>query len=111
MIPKQGEDSSRPDNLWPISLLSATSKVLERLVQRRVLDHLRNLDVLVPEQFSFRVGHSTTQQLMRLVECITGAGCRKEQTVACFLDVEKAFDSVWHDGLLFNLREIQLPDC
>ena len=48
---------------------------------------------------------------MRLVEYITDAGCRKEQTVACFLDVEKAFDSVWHDGLLFKLREIQLPDC
>ena len=28
-----------------------------------------------------------------------------------FLDVEKAFDSVWHDGLLFKLREVQLPDC
>ena len=47
VIPKQGEDFSRPDNLWPTSLLSATSKVLERLIQRRVLDHLRNFDVPV----------------------------------------------------------------
>ena len=38
VIPKKGKDASRPGNLRPISLLSATSKVLERLVQRRVLD-------------------------------------------------------------------------
>ena len=48
---------------------------------------------------------------MRMVEYITYAGCRRERTVGCFLDVEKAFDSVWHDGLLFKLREVQPPDC
>ena len=48
--------------------------------------------LLVPKQFGFRVGHSTTHQLMRLVEYTTGAGGRKEQTVACFLYVAEAFD-------------------
>ena len=62
VIPKQGKDASRPDNLRPISLLSATSKVYERLVQRRVREHLINFDVLVPEQIGFRVGHSITHQ-------------------------------------------------
>ena len=33
-----------------------------------------------------------------------------KQTVDCFLDLKKAFDSVCHDGLLFKLREIQLKD-
>ena len=75
VIPKQGKDATRSDNLRPISLLSATSKVFERLVQRRVREHLTNFDVLVPEQFGFRVGHSTTHQLMRMVECVTEAGC------------------------------------
>ena len=37
-------------------------------------------------------------------------GCRKDQTVTCYLDVKKAFDRVWHDGHLFKLWEIQLPD-
>ena len=62
VIPKEGKDDSRPDNLRPITLLSATSKVFERLVQRRVREHLTNCDVLVPEQFGFSVGHSTTHQ-------------------------------------------------
>ena len=46
-----------------------------------------------------------------MVESVTEAGCRRERTFGCFLDFEKAFDSVWYDGLLFKLREVQLPDC
>lgn len=110
MIPKQGKDVTRADNLRPVSLLSVISKVLERLLQRRVQNWLRNFDVLTYEQFGFRVWHSTTFQLIRLVDNITEAGCQKGQTIVCFLGVEKAFGSVWHDGLLFKLREIQLPE-
>ena len=75
VIPKPGKNSSRVENLRPISLLSATSKVFERLIQRRIRDHLERLDVLISEQFGFRELHSSTHQLMRLVECITEAGC------------------------------------
>ena len=67
--PKQRKDSScsRADNLWSISLLSATSTP--------------NTDVQVLEQFGFRTGYSTTYQLMRLMEGIKGAGCRKEKII------------------------------
>ena len=111
VIPKPGKDASRADNLRPISLLSATSKVFERLVQRRVRDHLQRLDVLIPEQFGFRESHSTTQLLLRFVEYVTDSGCKGKQTVAFFLDVAKAFDRVWHEGVLFKLKEVLLPDC
>ena len=53
----------------------------------------------VSEQFGFHLGHSTTYKLS------------ERPTIGCFLDVEKAFRSVWPDGLLFKLREIQVPDC
>ena len=92
MIPKPGKDHKFAENLRPISLLSSTSKVFERLVQRRLMDHLQRFDILVPEQFGFRAGHSSTHQLMRSVETVAEAGCSREQTVAVFLDVEKAFD-------------------
>ena len=48
---------------------------------------------------------------MRLVECITEAGYQGKQTTAIFLDVEKAFDRVWHEGVLYKLTEVLLPDC
>ena len=47
VIPKPGKNSSRVENLRPISLLSATSKVFEWLIQRRIRDHLGRLDVLI----------------------------------------------------------------
>ena len=52
--------------------------------------------------------HSSTHQLMRLVECITG--CQGKQTTAIFLDVEKAFVHVWHEGVLYKLTEVLPPD-
>lgn len=55
--------------------------------------------------------YSTTYQLMSLMEYVTDTGYRQEHTVGRFLDMEKAFDSVWHVGLLFKLREIQHLDC
>ena len=48
VIPKPGKNSSRAENLRPISLLSATSKIFERLIQRRIRVHLERLDVVIP---------------------------------------------------------------
>lgn len=71
VIDKQGINAFRADKLWLISLHSATSKVIERFVQRRLQDYVRIFHLLVPEEFGFRVGHSGTHQLLRLVECPT----------------------------------------
>jgi len=55
------------------------------------------------EQFGFRPKHSTSLQLARLVERITRNFGEKRLTGAVFLDVAKAFDTVWIDGLLYKL--------
>jgi hypothetical protein len=55
------------------------------------------------EQFGFRRRYSTSLQLARLVERITRDSGEKRLTGAVFLDVAKAFDTVWIDGLLYKL--------
>jgi len=55
------------------------------------------------EQFGFRPRHSTSLQLARLVERLTRNFGEKGLTDAVFLDVAKAFDTVWIDGLLYKL--------
>jgi hypothetical protein len=55
------------------------------------------------EQFGFRPRHSTTLQLARLVERITRNFGEKRLTGAVFLDVAKAFDTIWINGLLYKL--------
>jgi hypothetical protein len=61
------------------------------------------------EQFGFRPRHSTSSQLICLVERITRNLGEKRLTGAVFLDVAKAFDTVWIDGLLYNLTLLNFP--
>jgi hypothetical protein len=61
------------------------------------------------EQFGFRPKHSTSLQLARLVERITSNFGEKRLTGAVFLDVAKAFNTVWIDGLLYKLTLLNFP--
>jgi len=61
------------------------------------------------EQFGFRSRHSMPLQLARLVERITRNFGEKRLTGAVFLDVAKAFDIVWIDGLIYKLTFLNFP--
>ena len=61
------------------------------------------------EQFGFRPRHSTSLQLVRLVEKIARNFGEKRLTGAVFLDVAKAFDTVQIDGLLYKLTLLNFP--
>lgn len=85
----------------PITLLSATSKVFETLILPEFKKHITPRT----EQFGFRSGHSTSMQLSRVIHFLASATNKKECAVATFLDMEKAFDRVWHEGLLYKLHD------
>lgn len=85
-------------NYRPISLLSALSKIFEKLILKRIILHI-NLNNIIPEfQFGFRAGHSTSHQLLRVSRKIKSELINKKSNGMAILDVEKAFDSVWHHG-------------
>ena len=65
--------------------------------------------MLRDEQFGFRPRHSTSLQLVRLVERITRNFGERRLTGAVFLDVAKAFDTVWIEGLLYKLTVLNFP--
>uniref|UniRef100_A0A2S2NK85 RNA-directed DNA polymerase from mobile element jockey n=1 Tax=Schizaphis graminum TaxID=13262 RepID=A0A2S2NK85_SCHGA len=81
------------------------SKVFERIILSRLkyLINIRN------EQHAFRTGHSTTTQLITLIDDLTSKTQEGEKTVAVFLDVAKAFDRVWHQGLIYKLMTTNVP--
>ena len=67
-------------------------------------------DKLLPlQQFGFREGHSTIEQCHRIVSHIRESLEEKKMCASVFLDIEQAFDEVWHQGLLYKLRT-KLPD-
>lgn len=109
LIPKQGKDLKQPNNHRPISLLSTVGKTIEKLILRRLQDYVNVQEVIPEDQHAFRANYSTLHQLTRVVEYITDGFNTNRDTGAVFLDVAKAFDRVWHQGLIHKISIIGAP--
>ncbi|MFS5355118.1 reverse transcriptase family protein, partial [Streptococcus agalactiae] len=103
MFSKPKKDKVMPQNYRPISLLPAISKIAERVILRQLKQEAEDLELLPSEQFGFRNKHSTELQLLRIVEHASQHEKRGRTTAMLLLDVERAFDRVWHDGLIFKM--------
>lgn len=103
---KPGKDKLFPQNYRPISLLCTTSKILEKIILNRIHKHEEVHQQLIDEQFGFRENRSTTQQLARLTDFISNSFNIKHTVAIAFLDMEKAFDTVWRKGLIFKLHKL-----
>ena len=90
-------------NYRPISLLSCLSKVMERLVSDNLRNYLEDNNIITSAQYGFRKKSSTLDQLLDIYDgAMTGLD-QKKVTKLLFLDVSKAIDKVWHNGLLHKL--------
>ena len=98
-------DKSLPANYRPISLLSSCGKVLERIIFKHVYNFLNTNKLLYKYQSGFLPKHSTTYQLIDIYHHICQAMDHGQFSCIVFCDISKAFDRVWHSGLLFKLRE------
>lgn len=104
MLPKK-QRSCFPQDYRPISLLPCLSKITERIILTRLQKELEENNTIIDEQFGFRKLHSTELQITRLTEYITEGYTRRQSTGAVFLDISKAFDKVWHSGLIYKMTE------
>lgn len=94
------------ENYRPISLLSAISKVIEKLFKTRLNEYVEEHNILSPNQYGFRSGKGTDDAIACLTETIAGNMNRGKKTIALFLDLAKAFDTISHKILLQRLRNI-----
>jgi hypothetical protein len=97
-LPKHGKNTNFPQNLRPISLLSTTGKLFEKVILKTLQKHIDERGLLNGSQFDSRARHSTTLQCMRLTDHVTFNFNNKMSTAAVFLDIEKAFDTTRHSG-------------
>ncbi|GBP22789.1 Probable RNA-directed DNA polymerase from transposon BS [Eumeta japonica] len=109
-IHKPGKPRDLPASYRPISLLSSLGKLFKKILKTRLSDHLLGKGLIIVEQFGFRPAHSCPQQVLRLVEYVSEGFETERSTVAVFFDVAKAFDRVWHAGLIYKLYSLQVPD-
>lgn len=108
-VPKPKKDIALPESYRPISLLNCFSKLFENSILERINDHLSSHNILPPQQFGFRSGHSTNHQVLRLVNDIRNNNNSRISSGIVLLDIEKAFDNVWHDALVHKMQMVRIP--
>ncbi|GBM04979.1 putative RNA-directed DNA polymerase from transposon X-element [Araneus ventricosus] len=102
-ILKPGKDATNPLNYRPIALTCCLCKLLERLVNRRLVHYLETNNIIHPHQSGFRKGRCTLDNLLSLETDIRLAFLQKKHLVAIFFDIEKAYDRTWRHGILSDL--------
>ena len=95
-----------PTHFRPISVITAIAKVIEKIVLKQLEDHFEN--TIMSKQSGFRNSHSTTLQLYRLVQERSETVDSGEAVGIAFLDLQKAFDKIWYNGLLAKLKDYGL---
>ena len=102
-IHKQGS-SLNVNNYRPISLLSVFSKIIEKLMHKRLNQFFELQKVIYPSQFGFQKNKSTQHSLIEIIEKIRSCIERKNYGCGIFIDLKKAFDTVNHNILLQKLE-------
>jgi ribonuclease HI len=105
MIPvlKKGKNRTKVLSYRPISLTSCVCKTMEHIVNQRLQLYLETESIIIPEQAGFRQYRSTEDQTTHLTQVIEDAFQTQKVALATFIDLQKAFDKVWKDGLLVKL--------
>jgi hypothetical protein len=95
-------DKSVPSSFRPISLTSLVVKLVERMITSRISGNI--FAQLSPMQSGFRPGFCTNDNIFRVLSAVSDALVAKSHLPCVFLDLKKAFDSVWIRGLLYKLH-------
>jgi hypothetical protein len=98
-------DPADPLNYRGITLLSVVGKTYASVLNSRLLGWLKDNESIQDEQGGFRPGRGCPEQIFVLSEAVRLRRKSGKRTHACFIDVSKAFDRVWRDGVFKRLRD------
>lgn len=104
-VHKSGERDD-VSNYRPISVLTAISKVIEKLINNRLISYLNKFSILSENQFGFRQSRSTEDAILSLTSLVTDKIDKGKKCLAIFLDLKKAFDTVSLSTLTQKMERI-----
>lgn len=98
------KEESLPTNYRPISLLPIIAKLLDTIINTQIMTHLLKYNILSHTQYAFRPHSSTTTALQTVINDIHNKRTKKQPTLAIYIDLSKAYDTIEHDKLLDKLQ-------
>ena len=98
-------DKQRSNKYRPISLLPICRKIFERLIFNKTLGFFFENDLISQHQSSFNPEDSCINQLLSITHKIYQSFDEGFDVRSVFLDIFKAFDKVWHDGIILKLKQ------
>ena len=100
----KGGERDLMSNYRQISILSVVNKIFEKIVYSQLLNHAKRNNIITPHQFGFLESVSTQDALLNFLKPVNQNLNDKKITLAIFLDLAKAFDSLNHTILLEKLK-------
>ena len=107
-LAKPGKDHTNPTNYRPIALTSCLCKLLEKMVNIRLMWYLERGGYITHVQSGFRRNRSTTDHLVQFEQDVQTAMHHRRHTLAVFFDLTKAYDTAWRYGVLRRLHTFGL---
>jgi hypothetical protein len=86
------------------------SKILEKIIYKSLYEYCVSNELLISENSGFNRNDSTVNQLIAITHNIYKSLDSGKDVCAIFLNVSKAIDKVWHEGLIFKLRQFGITD-
>ncbi|XP_076046489.1 uncharacterized protein LOC143028383 [Oratosquilla oratoria] len=109
-IKKPNKNPFDPSSYRPIALTSCVCKLMEKMINTRLVWYLESENKLSPYQFGFRKNRSTLDPLLRLSNQIQQGFSKQCQRIGVFFDLEKAYDTTWRFGIIQQLNKIGIRE-
>ena len=99
----KGTKAKNKDNYRGITLFPTLCKIYEMVLLNKLENYVSQKGLFSDRQFGFKEGVGCTEASFTILETINPMLERGSKVFSCFLDVRKAFDTVWIEGLLYKL--------
>lgn len=107
-ILKPEKDPMKSESFRPISLTICLCKLMEKIINRRLVWFLERNNHIIPQQSGFRANRSTTDNLIQIETNIRKTFCERQHMIAVFFDLKKAYDTAWRFGIMRELHRMGL---